>query len=92
LTAAKQGATLGVVAIHKQPVSIDFLAHIATEINIAISIGYPTEIFEVTKQIVANVERFSSIISDRYPFELVQDALHAAATPGTKGKVVVTFD
>ena len=92
LTAAKHGATLGVVAIHKQPVTIDFLAIIATEINIATSMGYPTEIFEVTKHIAANVDRFSSIISDRYPFQHVQDALHAAATPGTKGKVVVTFD
>jgi len=92
LTAAKQGATLGILAFHKQPVTIDFGALISTELNIATSMGYPTEIFEVTEQIAANVDRFSSIISDRFPFENVQDALAAAATPGTKGKVVVTFD
>ena len=92
LAAAKQYATLGVVAVHKQPVSIDFGALIATEFNIVTSMGYPTEIFEVTAAIAANVDRFSAIISDRFPFERVQDALTAAATPGTKGKVVVTFD
>jgi threonine dehydrogenase-like Zn-dependent dehydrogenase len=92
LTAAKQGATLGIVAFHKQPVSVDFGALISTELNIATSMGYPTEIFEVTEQIAAHVDRYASIISDRYPFENVQDALTAAATPGTKGKVVVTFD
>jgi threonine dehydrogenase-like Zn-dependent dehydrogenase len=92
VNAAKQGATLGIVAFHKQPVSIDFGALISTELNIATSIGYPTEIFEVTRQIAADIDRFSAVISDRIPFENVQDALTIAATPGTKGKVVVTFD
>jgi len=91
LKAAKQGATVGIVAVHKQPVSIDFGALITTELNIVTSMGYPTEIFEVTGEIVANVDRFSSIVSDRFTFEDVQDALIAATTPGTKGKVIVTF-
>jgi threonine dehydrogenase-like Zn-dependent dehydrogenase len=34
----------------------------------------------------------AAIISDRIPFENVQDALTVAATQGTEGKVVVTFD
>ncbi len=92
LTAAKQGATLGIVAMHKQPVSIDFGALISTELNIVTSMGYPTEIFEVTGDIAANVDRYSSIVSDRFAFDDVQTALLAASTPGTRGKVVVTFD
>lgn len=92
LTAAKQGATLGIVAVHKQPVSIDFGALISTELNIVTSMGYPTEIFEVTGDIAANVDRYSSIVSDRFAFDDVQTALLAASTPGTRGKVVVTFD
>jgi 2-desacetyl-2-hydroxyethyl bacteriochlorophyllide A dehydrogenase len=92
LTAAKQGATIGIVAVHKQPVSIDFGALISTELNIVTSMGYPTEIFEVTGDIAANVDRYSSIVSDRFAFDDVQAALVAASTPGTKGKVVVTFD
>jgi 2-desacetyl-2-hydroxyethyl bacteriochlorophyllide A dehydrogenase len=92
LTSAKQGATVGIVAVHKHPVSIDFGALITTELNIVTSMGYPDEIFEVTEEIAANVGRYSSIVSDRFAFEDVQTALLTASTPGTKGKVVVTFD
>lgn len=92
LDAAKQGATIGIVALHKKPVSIDFGAHISTELNIVTSMGYPTEIFEVADQIAANADLFGRIVTDRFPFEDVQKALSAAATPGTRGKVVVTFD
>ena len=92
LRAAKQGATLGIVAVHTQPVSIDFGALISTELNIVTSMGYPTEIFEVTADIAANVNRYSPIVSDRFAFRDVQRALIAASTPGTRGKVVVTFD
>jgi 2-desacetyl-2-hydroxyethyl bacteriochlorophyllide A dehydrogenase len=91
LNSAKQGATVGIVAVHKHPVSIDFGSLISTEFNIVMSMGYPTEFFEVTKVIAANVDRFSSIVSNRLAFDNVQAALVAAATPGTKGKVVVTF-
>lgn len=58
LSAAKQGATLGVVALHKKPVSVDFGAILDTEVNIVTSMGYPTEIFQVTKEIAQNWERF----------------------------------
>jgi 2-desacetyl-2-hydroxyethyl bacteriochlorophyllide A dehydrogenase len=92
LRAAKQGATLGIVAVHTQPVSIDFGALITTELNIVTSMGYPTEIFEVTSDIAANVDRYAPIVSDRFAFNDVQRALVAASTPGTRGKVVVTFD
>ena len=37
-------------------------------------------------------ERFSLIISHRFPFADVQEALATASTPGAAEKVVVTFD
>jgi threonine dehydrogenase-like Zn-dependent dehydrogenase len=92
LSAAKHGATIGIVAVHKKPVSIDFGSLVSTELNIITSMGYPTEIFEVADQIADNLDLFSRVVSDRYPFDEVQAALTAAATPGTRGKVVVTFD
>jgi 2-desacetyl-2-hydroxyethyl bacteriochlorophyllide A dehydrogenase len=91
LSAAKQGATLGVVALHKKPVSVDFGAILDTEVNIVTSMGYPTEIFQVTKEIAQNWERFSLIISHRLPFADVENALTTASTPGAAEKVVVTF-
>lgn len=89
---AKHGATFGVVAVHKEPVEIDFGSVLATELNLVWAMGYPTEIFEVTDDIVENWERYAVIVSDTVPFDRALDALALAATPGAADKVVVTFD
>ena len=54
LAAAKRGARLGVVAVHKEPVDVDFVNIMSNEISIVGSMGYPDEIFEVTKDLIAN--------------------------------------
>jgi 2-desacetyl-2-hydroxyethyl bacteriochlorophyllide A dehydrogenase len=92
LAAAKQNATLGIVAVHKKPVSIDFQAILAAEVNIVTAMGYPTEIFEVTKEIADHWEKFALIVSDQFPFAEAQKAIETASTPGAADKVVVTFD
>jgi len=92
LAAAKHRATLGVVAVHKHPVPIDFQAVLASEVTIVTSMGYPTEIFEVTPEIAENWEKFAVIVSDTLPFERVEEALTLAGTPGAADKVVVTFN
>jgi threonine dehydrogenase-like Zn-dependent dehydrogenase len=91
LKAAKHGATLGIVAVHKNPVSVAFGDYLSSEVDIVLSMGYPTEIFEVTKDIVAEWEKFALIISDRVPFADVEQALTLASTPGAADKVVVVF-
>ena len=90
--AAKRGAKLGVVAVHKEPVTVDLMNVMSNEITIVGSMGYPTEIFEVTRDIVENWQKYAVIISHTFSFEDVQDALRCAATPGAADKVVVTFD
>lgn len=92
LTAAKSGATLGVVAVHKEPVPVDFVNLMGNEITIVGSMGYPTEIFEVTADLAANWEKYAVIVSHTFGFDDVQDALRTATTPGAADKVVVTFD
>lgn len=89
--AAKHRARLGIVAVHKSPVPVDFSDALAAELDIVLSMGYPTEIFEVTREIVENWEKFAIIISDRFPFEQALEALEKASTPGAADKVVVTF-
>jgi len=89
---AKHGATFGIVAVHKRPVEIDFGAVLPTELEIVWSMGYPTEIFEVTDDIIANWEKYAVIISDTLPFDKALDALELAKTPGAADKVVVVFD
>jgi 2-desacetyl-2-hydroxyethyl bacteriochlorophyllide A dehydrogenase len=88
---AKRGSRLAIVAVHKKPVEVDFGALLSTEISIHLAMGYPTEIFEVTEDIVAAWERYGAIISDTVPFARVDEALTLATTPGAADKVVVTF-
>jgi 2-desacetyl-2-hydroxyethyl bacteriochlorophyllide A dehydrogenase len=92
LAAAKPGARLGVVAVHKQPVEVDFVNVMSNEITIVGSMGYPDEIFQVTKDLIANWERYAVIVSHTIPFDNVDDALRTASTPGAADKVVVTFN
>lgn len=91
LNAAKTGARLCVVAVHKEPVPVDFLNIMSNEITIVGSIGYPDEIFEVTKDIIANWEKYAAIVSHTIPFADVDEALRMASTPGAADKVVVVF-
>lgn len=92
LACAKRGARLGVVAVHKQPVPVDFVNLMSNEITILGSMGYPDEIFEVTKDLIANWKRYAVIVSHTVPFDDVDEALRMASTPGAADKVVVTFN
>jgi hypothetical protein len=80
------------VAVHKQPVPVDFVNIMSNDSTIVGSMGYPDEIFEVTKDLVANWEKYLVIVSHTIPFENVAEALHTASTPGAADKVVVTFN
>ncbi|TDX74956.1 threonine dehydrogenase-like Zn-dependent dehydrogenase [Rathayibacter sp. PhB151] len=91
LGAAKHGATLGIVAVHKTPMNVDFGAVLGSELTIVLAMGYPTEIFEVTEDIVANWEKYAVIVSDTIDFSEVDRAFRLAATPGAADKVVVVF-
>lgn len=88
---AKHGATFGVVGVHKKPAELNFGRLISTELNIVFSMGYPTEIFEVTDDIVENCEKYAEIVSDRISFARATDALGLARS-GKANKVVVVFE
>jgi L-iditol 2-dehydrogenase len=45
----------------------------------------------VTKDLVANWERYALIVSHTVPFDNVSEALELAGTPGAADKVVVVF-
>lgn len=91
LAAAHKGATLGIVGVHKAPVSIDFINVMSNEITIVGSMGYPDEIFQVTKDLVANWQKYAQIVSHTISFADLGQALELAGTPGAADKVVVTF-
>jgi L-iditol 2-dehydrogenase len=91
LAAAQKGATLGIVGVHKEPIPVEFVNVMSNEITIVGSMGYPDEIFEVTKDLVTNWEKYALIVSHTIPFGNVGQALDLARTPGAADKVVVTF-
>jgi L-iditol 2-dehydrogenase len=91
LAAAKKGATLGIVGVHEEPVPIEFTNVMSNELTIVGSMGYPDEIFEVTRDLIANWEQYALIVSHTVPFADVALALELASTPGAADKVVVTF-
>jgi (R,R)-butanediol dehydrogenase / meso-butanediol dehydrogenase / diacetyl reductase len=89
---AKWGAKLVMVAVQKKSDAIDLGGMLRSELTLVASQGYPTEIFEVTPELVEHQERFARLISHRVPFSEVERAFALARTPGAAEKVVVTFD
>ena len=92
LKALRRGGVLSVIAVHKEPVSLNFQELLTNEPDIRLSMGYPTEIFEVTDAIIGNWRAYQQIISDRVPFADALQAIRLAGTPGATDKVVVVFD
>lgn len=90
--AMRHRGVLTIIAVHKQPIQLDPQVVLRSEIDLRMSMGYPTEIFEVTDAIIQNVDRYRHIVSDLVPFAEAERALELAATPGAAEKVVVFFD
>lgn len=89
---AKWHAKLVMVAVQKKSDAIDLGGMLRSELTLIASQGYPTEIFEVTPELIEHHERFAKLISHRVPFGEVERAFELALTPGAAEKVVVTFD
>ncbi|WP_396893686.1 zinc-binding dehydrogenase [[Mycobacterium] wendilense] len=92
LSTAKRGAKIGIVGVHKEPVSVDLMNIMSNELTLVGSMGYPTEIFEVTPDIVADWQTYAKIISHTIDFDDLPEALELVATPGATEKVVIVFD
>lgn len=92
LRAIRQRGVFVVVAVHKSPVQIDLQEALMTELDLRLSMGYPTEIFEVTDSLIQDWDKYQLIIGDVVPFREVSKGLEMALTPGASDKVVITFD
>ncbi|MEV0179716.1 alcohol dehydrogenase catalytic domain-containing protein [Streptomyces sp. NPDC050625] len=89
---AKWHAKLVMVAVQKRGAETDLGGMLRSELTLVASQGYPTEIFEVTPELVEHHERFAKLISHRVPFAEAERAFELALTPGAAEKVVVTFE
>lgn len=87
---AKFHSRLVVTAAYMKPVTIDLGAMLTTEMTITTAVGYPTEMPEVVAALPRLTEKARSLISHRFPFERVIEALGVAGTPAS-AKVMIDF-
>jgi 2-desacetyl-2-hydroxyethyl bacteriochlorophyllide A dehydrogenase len=92
VSSAKWHARLVMVAVQKPSDKLDLGGMLRSELTLIASQGYPTEIFEVTPQLIEHYDRFAKIISHTVPYSEVSRAFELALTPGAADKVVVTLD
>ena len=88
---AKPHARMVVTAAYMKPVLLDLGAMLTTEMTITTAVGYPSEMPDVIAALPRLRDVVRSLISHRFPFDQVLDALSVAGTP-TSAKVMVNFD
>jgi (R,R)-butanediol dehydrogenase/meso-butanediol dehydrogenase/diacetyl reductase len=88
---AKLHSRMVVTAAYKKPVPLDLSAMLTTEMTITTAVGYPTEMPDVIAALPRLREKVAALISHRYSFDKVLDAIGIAGTPGS-AKVMVHFE
>jgi threonine dehydrogenase-like Zn-dependent dehydrogenase len=88
---AKLHARLVVTAVYMKPVQIDLNTMLMNEMSITTAIGYPTEMPDVVAALPRLKDKARSLISHRYRFEEIIDALKVASTPQS-AKVMIDFE
>lgn len=88
---AKYHSRLVITAAYMKPVEVDLAAMLTTEMTITTAVGYPDEMPEVIAALPRLRDKVSLLISHRFPFDKVLDALKVAGTPES-AKVMVEFD
>lgn len=88
---AKWHSRFVITAAYMKPVEVNLGAMLTTEMTITTAVGYPTEMPEVIAALPRLRSKVQSLISHRFPFDRVLDALSVAGTPQS-AKVMVEFD
>ncbi len=88
---AKLHARLVVTAAYMKPVELDLGAMLTTEMTITTAVGYPNEMPEVLAALPRLRETATPLISHRFPFSEVINALGVAGSPHS-AKVMIEFE
>lgn len=88
---AKFHSRFVITAAYMKPVEVNLGAMLTTEMSITTAMGYPTEMPEVIAAMPRLREKIQTLISHRYPFDKIMDALSTAGTPQS-AKVMVNFE
>jgi threonine dehydrogenase-like Zn-dependent dehydrogenase len=87
---AKYQSRMVVTAAYMKPVPLDLGAMLTTEMTITTAVGYPTEMPEVVAALPRLRQTAAPLISHRFPFSRVLEALTVAGTPAS-AKVMIDF-
>jgi (R,R)-butanediol dehydrogenase / meso-butanediol dehydrogenase / diacetyl reductase len=87
---AKFHSRMVVTAAYMKPVLLDLGYMLTTEMTITTAVGYPTEMAEVIASLPRLRDKARSLISHRFPFDRVIEAIGVAGTPAS-AKVMVDF-
>jgi threonine dehydrogenase-like Zn-dependent dehydrogenase len=88
---AKYQSRMVVTAAYMKPVPLDLGAMLTTEMTITTAVGYPDEMPDVIAALPRLRDKVSALISHRFPFDKVIEALGVAGTPGS-AKVMIEFE
>ena len=91
ISMAKYQSRLVVTAAYMKPVQIDLGAMLTTEMTITTAVGYPNEMPDVIAALPRLRDKVRSLISHRFSFDKVLDAIGVAGTPAS-AKVMVQFE
>ena len=83
-------ATLVVVAVHHEPVPVNFLMALGKEMTITTSMAYPNEFPEVLATLEGGAD-VAPIISHRFALDDYSEAFAVAQDRQASGKVLITF-
>jgi (R,R)-butanediol dehydrogenase / meso-butanediol dehydrogenase / diacetyl reductase len=88
---AKYRSRMVVTAAYMKPVELDLGAMLTTEMTITTAVGYPSEMPEVVAALPRLRATAAPLISHRFPFAKIIEALGVAATPAS-AKVMIDFE
>jgi threonine dehydrogenase-like Zn-dependent dehydrogenase len=88
---ARYRSRMVVTAAYMKPVELDLGAMLTTEMTITTAVGYPTEMPEVVAALPRLREAAAPLISHRFPFARIIEALDVAGTPAS-AKVMIDFE
>ncbi len=88
---AKFQSRMVVTAAYMKPVPLDLGAMLTTEMTITTAVGYPTEMPDVIAALPRLRDKAAPLISHRFPFGQVIEALGVAGTPAS-AKVMIDFE
>lgn len=89
---ARLNAGLTVVAVHKKPVEIDFMALLGKEMTITTAVGYPSELPDSIMLLRDHAREAEAMVSHRFAGDDFDKAWAAASRPDTAAKVLLRYD